>query len=87
MTLALTIAMLSFIRGTWSFMSRMFCSRMISGFSTLEMKNPTNDRITRTNRLHMGVFLSFPTQLFPLGGAGGAGGDVGEVVIGFSVTK
>ncbi len=52
-TLALTIAMLSFIRGTWSFMSRMFCSRISSGFSATEMKNPKNDRIARERRLHI----------------------------------
>jgi hypothetical protein len=37
-TLAFTIAILSFIRGTWSFMSRIFCSRINSGFSATEMK-------------------------------------------------
>ena len=52
-TLALTMAMLSFIRGTWSFMSRMFCSRIISGSSPTEIKNPTKDRTIRLNRLNI----------------------------------
>jgi len=46
-TFALTMAILSFMRGTWSFMSRMFCSRISSGSSATEMKNPTNERIIR----------------------------------------
>src|ERR1039457_557303 len=57
--LAFTMAMLSFMRGTWSFMSRMFCSRMSSGFSVLEMKNPKNERIMRDRRLNMESIL-FP---------------------------
>ena len=52
-TLALTMAMLSFIRGTWSFMSRMFCSRISSGSSATEMKNPKNERTIRDRRLNM----------------------------------
>src|SRR5947209_15359600 len=55
---ALTMAMLSFMRGTWSFMSRMFCSRISSGFSATEMKKPKNERIARLNRLHIGVLSS-----------------------------
>src|ERR1017187_8446075 len=47
------MAMLSFMRGTWSFMSRMFCSRMISGSSPMEMNIPTNERNTRDSRLHI----------------------------------
>ena len=61
--LALTMAMLSFIRGTWSFMSRMFCSRMSSGFSPTEMKNPTNERTMRDRRLHINQ-APFPRLLF-----------------------
>src|ERR1035438_2376466 len=57
------MAILSFMRGTWSFMSRMFCSRMISGFSPMEMKRPTNDRTTRDNRLHIEE-APFPRLLF-----------------------
>src|SRR5215471_1252305 len=60
-TLALTMAIDSFMRGTWSFMSRMFCSRMISGFSAVEMKNPTNERITLFNRCH--IKAPFPLRL------------------------
>src|SRR4029077_2888794 len=52
-TLALTMAMLSFIRGTWSFMSRIFCSRMISGFSAVEMKKPTKERMSLVKRCHI----------------------------------
>src|ERR1039458_10249685 len=52
-TLAFTMAMLSFIRGTWSFMSRIFCCRMISGSSAAEMKKPMKDRITLDNRCHI----------------------------------
>src|SRR5215469_5367903 len=52
-TLALTMAILSFMRGTWSFMSRMFCSRMSSGSSATEMKKPMNERITLLKRLHI----------------------------------
>src|ERR1035438_9946410 len=52
-TLALTMAMLSFMRGTWSFMSRIFCWRIISGSSATEMKKPTKDRTTLLNRCHI----------------------------------
>src|SRR5271157_446663 len=52
-TLAFTMAMLSFIRGTWSFMSRIFCCKMISGSSAAEMKKPMNDRTTLVNRCHI----------------------------------
>src|SRR6266853_6259429 len=59
--LALTMAMLSFIRGTWSFMSRIFCSRMISGFSAVEMKKPTKERMSLVKRCHINA--PFPTLL------------------------
>src|SRR3984893_6264761 len=52
-TLAFTIAMLSFIRGTWSFMSRIFCWRISSGSSDAEMKKPMKDRPTLVNRCHI----------------------------------
>src|ERR1022692_2012032 len=52
-TLAFTMAMLSFIRGTWSFMSRIFCCKISSGSSATEMKKPTKDRTTRVNRCHI----------------------------------
>src|SRR5260370_3035015 len=65
--LAFTMAMLSFMRGTWSFMSRMFCSRMSSGFSVLEMKNPKNERNARDRRLNI------ESILFPRLWVGGAG--------------
>ena len=52
-TFAFTMAMLSFMRGTWSFMSRMFCSRINSGFSATEMKNPKKERIMRESRLNI----------------------------------
>src|SRR5258708_34049020 len=65
--LAFTMAMLSFMRGTWSFMSRMFCSRMSSGFSVLEMKNPKNERNPRDRRLNI------ESILFPRLWVGGAG--------------
>src|SRR5258708_5567981 len=51
--LALTMAMLSFMRGTWSFMSRMFCWRMSSGSSATEMKKPMNERTILVNRCHI----------------------------------
>ena len=47
------MAMLSFMRGTWSFMSRIFCCRIISGSSAAEMKKPTKDRTTLDNRCHI----------------------------------
>src|SRR5258708_29902978 len=65
--LAFTMAMLSFMRGTWSFMSRMFCARMSSGFSVLEMKNPKNERNARDRRLNI------ESILFPRLWVGGAG--------------
>src|SRR5262249_9733397 len=52
-TLALTMAILSFMRGTWSFMSRMFCCRIISGSSATEMKKPMKDRIILVKRCHI----------------------------------
>src|SRR5258707_3531828 len=51
--LALTMAMLSFMRGTWSFMSRMFCWRISSGSSATEMKKPMNERTILVNRCHI----------------------------------
>src|SRR5882724_10265981 len=51
--LALTMAMLSFMRGTWSFMSRMFCWRISSGSSATEIKKPTNERIILVRRCHI----------------------------------
>src|SRR5215468_6246764 len=51
---ALTMAIDSFIRGTWSFRSRMFCSRISSGFSMPETKKPKKLRIARLKRFHMG---------------------------------
>src|SRR6516225_508909 len=53
-TFALTMAMLSFMCGTWSFISRMFCSRISSGSSATEMKKPKNERNIRCKRLHIG---------------------------------
>src|ERR1700730_13520054 len=52
-TLAFTMAILSFIRGTWSFMSRIFCWRISSGSSDAEMKKPMKDRTTLVNRCHI----------------------------------
>src|SRR6266853_5949353 len=52
-TLAFTMAILSFILGTWSFMSRIFCWRISSGSSDAEMKKPTKDRTTLVNRCHI----------------------------------
>src|SRR5262252_1053962 len=63
-TLALTMAMLSFMRGTWSFMSRIFCCRMISGFSAVEIKNPTKERMTLFKRCHINA--PFPLRLWAL---------------------
>src|SRR5713101_323401 len=54
-TLAFTIAIDSFIFGTWSFRSRMFCSRIISGSSTEEIIQPNMERIARLKRCHMGA--------------------------------
>src|SRR5215469_11308443 len=51
---ALTMAIDSFIRGTWSFRSRMFCSRISSGFSMPETKKPKKLRTARLKRFHMG---------------------------------
>src|SRR5260370_35155816 len=48
-------------------MSRMFCSRMSSGFSVLEMKNPKNERNARDRRLNI------ESILFPRLRVGGAG--------------
>src|SRR5258708_23555135 len=48
-------------------MSRMFCSRMSSGFSVLEMKNPKNERNARDRRLNI------ESILFPRLWVGGAG--------------
>src|SRR5689334_4149036 len=71
------MAMLSFMRGTWSFISRMFCSRMISGFSAVEMKNPTKERTTLFKRCHINA--PFVLRLWALlgrrCGAARAGGD------------
>ena len=84
-TLAFTIAMLSFIRGTWSFMSRMFCSRMSSGSSATEMKNPKNERNIRDSRLNMGCSSSrFSARVVSQDRRGAA---AGPVVIGFSATN
>src|ERR1700684_615417 len=52
-TFAFTMAMLSFIRGTWSFMSRIFCWRISSGSSDAEMKKPMKDLTTLLNRCHI----------------------------------
>src|ERR1700688_3745889 len=52
-TLAFTMAILSFIRGTWSFMSRIFCWRISSGSSDAEMKKPMKDRTTLVSRCHI----------------------------------
>src|ERR1700747_314424 len=70
-TLALTMAMLSFIRGTWSFMSRMFCCRISSGSSATEMKKPTNDRTILVKRCHI-TFLLVHERCVALVGDGGA---------------
>src|SRR5689334_1592876 len=71
------MAMLSFMRGTWSFISRMFCSRMISGFSAVEMKNPTKERMTLFKRCHINA--PFVLRLWALlgrcGGTARASGD------------
>src|SRR5438094_3447033 len=89
-TLARTMAMLSFIRGTWSFISRMFCSRITSGFSAAEMKNPTKERTIRLRRFHIGdSFLLDDFYAYEPGGFG-AGEDAAEVplvLMGFSVAK
>src|SRR5260370_20167404 len=53
-TFAFTMAMDSFIFGTWSFRSRMFCSRMSSGSSAAEIIQPNIERKTRFMRCHMG---------------------------------
>src|SRR6266496_1063235 len=62
-TLAFTMAMLSFMRGTWSFISRMFCCRISSGSSATEMKKPTNERITLLSRCHINSSWSGPLRL------------------------
>ena len=54
-TFARTMAMDSFIRGTWSLRSRMFCSRMSSGSSMLLTKKPKKLRMARLKRFHMGM--------------------------------
>src|SRR5579871_1309852 len=55
--------MLSFIRGTWSFISRIFRSRINSGFSPTDMKKPTNERNMRDKRLHIQK-APFPRLLY-----------------------
>src|SRR6202047_5536677 len=82
-TLALTMAMLSFMRGTWSFMSRMFCCRISSGSSATEMKKPTNDRPTLDNRCHINPPVQERCAVFD----GGGGAFTSPVVIGFSLVK
>src|SRR5215472_138414 len=52
-TLARIIAIDSFIFGTWSFRSRMFCSRIISGSSIELTKKPKKLRIALLNRFHI----------------------------------
>ena len=52
-TFAFTMAIDSFIFGTWSFRSRMFCSRMSSGSSAEAIIQPNMLRKTRRNRCHM----------------------------------
>ena len=52
---ARTMAIDSFIFGTWSFRSRMFCSRISSGSSMELTKKPKKLRIARLNRFHMGM--------------------------------
>src|ERR1022692_744252 len=66
-TLALTMAMLSFMRGTWSFMSRIFCCRIISGSSATEIKKPTKDRTTLVNRCHIDSSCSGMLRCFRWG--------------------
>src|SRR5437868_15088124 len=50
---AFTIAIDSFIFGTWSFRSRMFCSRISSGSSAAEIIQPNIERKTRFMRCHI----------------------------------
>src|SRR5207302_9978913 len=52
-TFAFTMAIDSFIFGTWSFRSRMFCSRISSGSSAAEIIQPNIERKTRLMRCHI----------------------------------
>src|SRR2546425_7875268 len=52
-TFAFTMAIDSFIFGTWSFRSRMFCSRISSGSSAAEIIQPNIERKTRFMRCHI----------------------------------
>src|SRR5437763_15513121 len=53
-TFAFTMAIDSFIFGTWSFRSRMFCSRISSGSSAAEIIHPNMERKARFIRCHIG---------------------------------
>ena len=52
-TFAFTMAIDSFIFGTWSFRSRMFCSRISSGSSAAEIIQPNIERNARFMRCHI----------------------------------
>src|SRR3954469_13735088 len=56
-TFAFTMAMDSFIFGTWSFRSRMFCSRISSGSSAAEIIQPNIERNARRILCHIGESL------------------------------